>query len=537
MNRHLWQINRLTLSGVFLISLLLLALPGCTPDRPSLSSEGGVISENETSPKTPAQKPVLLISVRTEDRILLEQLLELHPFPGNYSPLFVPPGEEKIVLCEGSPEGRLTLKDSIVQNGDNRTTGGQLSAILQRRPLVPVVPLGDPRMEVNLQEALELKLALPEEVTLPERALPISGLVIDDTDYPLWETKVLSLNGETSYKGTPFFEEMEEWFSGIANLSELKENPHFFPSTEVRWIAGVGDIMVQRGIQDILIARGEEGIEYIFGDTLPILRAQDFLMGNLEGAVSYRGTPIPKSYNFRFSPEVLPWLRAAGFNYLSITNNHCYDYGTVGFADTLLHLENAGIATSGAGLTPSEAYRPFETVVSGFPLKVLSVGAYPREKNGFNGRTMAAVSETRGGIIFSGPEVLDTIRGFAGPHSIDIVVAHGGREWSSEPVPEQRDFYRECIDAGADLIVGHHPHVLQGMEAYHGGLIAYSVGNFLFPGMGGMAHAEETVILSIGFVGARPLYVQPRGVHIDNRRIRLETPTGPVLRRFLDMSG
>jgi poly-gamma-glutamate synthesis protein (capsule biosynthesis protein) len=295
-------------------------------------------------------------------------------------------------------------------------------------------------------------------------------------------------------------------------------------------------MMLQRGVQDILIRNGAEGLHTIFQDTLPILRQQDLLIGNLEGTVTRHSVAIPKSYNFRFSPLVLPWLREAGFDYLSITNNHSYDYGSKGFLDTLHHLKESGLHTSGAGKTPQEAYPPTELSIKGSTISILSTAAYPQEKNGFDGRSQAQVTDDRPGIIFSGPRVLETLRSTSSPDNIDIMVAHGGEEWHSSPSEEQRQFYRAGIDAGADIVFAHHPHVLQGMEAYRGGLIAYSLGNFIFPGMYEMPYAEESLILSAGFYGGRLLYLQPYPVNINHRQVSLDRPNGPILPRFLELT-
>lgn len=440
--------------------------------------------------------------------------------------------------------------------------------LLRERPLVPVVPYWDSRTSVSLAESNELPLRLVQDIGGYEKGLAIENLHIDSPEYPLFEKTILQIQWfEQEDESWPFLSDelyprFLDWLSRLEKyrVRESAESagttdrpaPGSSPGPEssptgasytdlpeardVRWIAGVGDLMLQRGIEDVLISRGESGLKYIFQDTLPILRDQDYLIGNLEGAVSSRGTPTPKSYNFRFRPEVLGSLKAAGFDYLSLTNNHCYDYGEVAFTDTLAHLDRYGIATSGAGHTPSDAYRPYRGDLRGMPLHILSVAAYPQERNGFDGRSQASVSENRAGVIFSGPKTLESIRDFAGPESIDVVVVHGGQEWTSRPTAEQKESYRSFIDAGADIVFGHHPHVLQGIEAYKDGLIAYSLGNFLFPGMGGMAYAEDTVILSVGFVGEKAVYVEAHPVKIDNHRIALEKGGDAILSRYLFLS-
>lgn len=490
----------------------------------------------------------LLFRGTEEDMTILRRLLTLHPLPDGFRPVLVKASEKDPLQPASGPSASFAL--SLIHRGpghvspDSETNKSSIlsTIVLRERALVPVVSIYDPRESVDLSETSSMVCLPPEALSSQDKALAVDGFYIDDPRYPLTQRDVLILeripSGGEPFEPSSGLAELVRWCSAAAasaDIEALEGKPPFSSDTTIRWIAGVGDIMVQRGIQDILISRGKEGMEYIFGDTLPVLQSMDFLIGNLEGAVSSRGTPVPKSYNFRFSPEVLPSLKEAGFDYLSITNNHCYDYGPLAFIDTLDHLRDADIATSGAGRTPEEAYAPYMTLVKDFPVKVLSLGAYPREKNGFDGRQVASVNEDRPGIIFSGPEALEAIKNFSGPESIDILVAHGGIEWSSSPSEEQKSFYRRCREAGADLLIAHHPHVLQGMEGYKGGLIAYSVGNFLFPGMSGMPHAEESMILAVGFLRDRPLYIRPMAVLIDDQSVSLEKPGGPVLHRFLDL--
>ncbi len=522
---------------------------GCRGQEPGNSgSDDGSTGKNE--------RLVIEVSAGPELMERWEQLRSAYPLPDNVD--LEPAGTTPI------PDARLEI---LQCSGDTlpEPFDGPRVIELDWIPVIPAVPLWDPRIDVDRETAEDLprlfgtRLPGPREAHSQMKGVSVDGMYPSDPGYPLaertclvfqWSASENSSSGSDT-KSSAASDTRSDTASAAASgpgeaagalgawLDEV-EAAHAPGKNNgqitIRWIAGVGDLMVQRGIQDILIAQGESGLDRIFHDTLPVLREQDFLMGNLEGAVTRRGTPTPKSYNFRFSPAVLPPLKSAGFDYFSITNNHCYDYGTIGFTDTLDHLAEHGVATSGAGRTLSEAFTPYETEIAGCPLKVFSIGAYPREKNGFDGRNQAAVTATRPGIVFSGPRALETIRGFAGPGSIDVIMAHGGEEWTNTPTEEQRAFYRACIDAGADLVIGHHPHVLQGMEYYGKGLIAYSAGNFLFPGMYVMPHAEESVILSIGFIDDRPVYVRPHPVRIDNREISLEKPAGEILDRLLRLT-
>jgi poly-gamma-glutamate synthesis protein (capsule biosynthesis protein) len=112
-----------------------------------------------------------------------------------------------------------------------------------------------------------------------------------------------------------------------------------------------------------------------------------------------------------------------------------------------------------------------------------------------------------------------------GPDTFDIVMIHGGFEWHTEPSRAQVALYRSFVDAGADLVLGHHSHVVQGLEAYNGGLIAYSLGNFVFPGMYLTEYGEESVLLKVGVVDGNIRYVEPIPVRIDHQLLSLDRET------------
>jgi poly-gamma-glutamate synthesis protein (capsule biosynthesis protein) len=388
------------------------------------------------------------------------------------------------------------------------------------------------RRSVSADAALEMDPVPMSAVHLPYKALAVDGRYPGDPDYPLYRRSLVRFEPVDR-------KELPDRFRGEGSVSAAlaawfaqaeKNTPPPKPPERIR-IGGVGDLMVARGVQEMLIGKGAAGRKKVFGDTLPLLRDQDLLLGNLEGAVTARGTPTPKSYNFRFRPEVLPELKAAGFDYLSLTNNHCWDYGRSGFLDTLSHFKRYEVPTSGAGRSPEEARRPTEFRLSGRTVRVLSVAAYPQEKNGFDGRTQASVTSDRPGILFSGPEALEAVRSFSGDDSIDVVMVHGGQEWQDRPTAEQQRFYRSLVDAGANLVLGSHPHVLQGLESSSDGLIAYSLGNFVFPGMYVIPRAEETLLLSVVFYRDRPLYVEAYPIRISHRVLTRAEESG-ILDRF-----
>ncbi len=480
--------------------------------------------------------PAIILDFETEHNSDFSALSENYPLPEEiavfYSDLPTDTPEDTYELL-----ARITLTSKKPMAPSVQLS--QNSFLLNSRYYVPAVPFWDPRNNVKREHISETQLLPLEELALPNKALSVDGNTIESPDYPLISKEFVELVWNEAVVTQGDKDSIVESVAALSHWFEkVKEHFQTTPSSppKIVWIGAVGDIMVQRGVQEILIRQGEKGLRRVFQNTLPILQSQDLMIGNLEGAVTRRGAPVPKSYNFRFSPEVLPPLSDAGFDYFSITNNHCYDYGGQGFVDTLVHLKEHGLLTSGAGEDPASAYAPVKVTIKNTAVSVLSVGAYGREKNGFDGRRQAQVTDNRPGIIFSGPRVLDTIQRTSNPNAIDVIVAHGGEEWTSKPRADQKSFYRSCIDAGADIVFAHHPHVLQGMEAYGGGLIAYSLGNFIFPGMYVMQHAEESLILSAGFHDSRIVYIKPYPVRIDNRVIALDDPEGPILPRFLELT-
>lgn len=111
-------------------------------------------------------------------------------------------------------------------------------------------------------------------------------------------------------------------------------------------------------------------------------------------------------------------------------------------------------------------------------------------------------------------------------------MVHGGEEWSEGPSESLRAFYRSLIDMGVDMVIGSHPHVLHGFESHNGGLIAYSLGNFIFPGMDETKYGEESLILGVGVVDQTVRYVELFPVRINNRTVAMDTG-GEILERVL----
>jgi poly-gamma-glutamate synthesis protein (capsule biosynthesis protein) len=235
----------------------------------------------------------------------------------------------------------------------------------------------------------------------------------------------------------------------------------------------VGDLLIADYVSAIT---AREGYDFLYKPALLYLSEPDLTAGNLEFPVTTRGIPVVGTpYVFKGSPDVLPSMRDAGFDVMSLANNHALDQGVEGMQDTMKHLDDAGISHMGAGNNDTEAFAPVIKEVRGIKVayvgisRVVPFGSWKADKNTPGlaesydiNRATAAIKKAK--------EQADIV----------VVMVHWGKERVDQPEPYQKDFGRQYIDAGADLVIGSHPHVLQGFEMYKGKWIAYSLGNFIF---------------------------------------------------------
>jgi poly-gamma-glutamate synthesis protein (capsule biosynthesis protein) len=266
------------------------------------------------------------------------------------------------------------------------------------------------------------------------------------------------------------------------------------PSLKVN-LEAVGDIMLARTVGDQVQAKGPE---IVFAGVQSVLDSADVLVGNLECALTAGGERQPKSYPFAAPPKTAQALALAGFDVLSLANNHAMDYGYAGLQDTQSYLGQYNIATVGAGANTAKAHTPVILERNGLRLAFLAYVDVPEENSGFDARTWIATA-SQPGIAWAD---LDQIRidVTAAKFKADLVIVllHAGSEITTvinNITNDQRLEAHTAIDSGAALVIGSHPHVLQQIERYHGGLIAYSLGNFVFDQYKGVANA--TIILRV----------------------------------------
>lgn len=199
----------------------------------------------------------------------------------------------------------------------------------------------------------------------------------------------------------------------------------------------------------------------------------DLRIVNLECVVATTGEPADKNYTFRAHPRVLPVLRKH-VDGVTLANNHSGDYGRQAFAQMLGLLRDAGLAQTGGGMNLAQAHTPWMLERQGLRVAVLSYNEYMP-------RSFEAAHDAPGIAWSEDEQVVDDIRLARAHHKADLVLVFMHWGWENETVanPRQRQLARRMIDAGADAVIGGHPHVTQNIEHYQGKPIIYSVGNFI----------------------------------------------------------
>ena len=244
------------------------------------------------------------------------------------------------------------------------------------------------------------------------------------------------------------------------------------PSQRVH-LAFVGDVLLGSTVETNLLQK--HGYDYPYWHVRDLLRAADFLAANLETPITERGEPEDKQYVYRSRPKALPAFRDAGFDLVGLANNHILDYGLVGLEDTLHHLKQNSILYVGAGMDIDEAFRPQIIEMKGMRIAYLAFSQVVPHNDWKATRYQGGVADT-----YALERPIAEIEKAKEDADLVVVLVHWGQERVHEPNERQMETAKAYIDAGADLVIGSHPHVLQSLQSYKGKWIAYSLGNFIF---------------------------------------------------------
>ncbi|HAV43390.1 TPA: hypothetical protein DCX15_05180 [bacterium] len=238
---------------------------------------------------------------------------------------------------------------------------------------------------------------------------------------------------------------------------------------EVKFCA-VGDVLLDRGIRTSI---QKNGVDHPFEEISALIRGYDLAFCNLECPLFSSDVPLNKRYCFAAEPAYLEGLKNAGFNVISIANNHTIDQGRDAFLKTKALLEKEGLYPIGGGKDQKEARSA--VIVERNGLKFAFLGYIDMLLEGITyleDRPAPAWATTE--------EIIEEIKKIRDKVDFVIVSFHWGVEFQHTPTINQVETAHKLIDAGADFILGHHPHVLQSIENYKGRYIIYSLGNFVF---------------------------------------------------------
>ena len=270
------------------------------------------------------------------------------------------------------------------------------------------------------------------------------------------------------------------------------------------------------GAPGALIERGGDPLA-AFAD---LFARADLRVANLECVVATQGTPGYKNYTFRAHPRVLPVLRRH-LDGVTLANNHSGDFGRAAFAEMLGLLQAAGLGQAGGGMNLAQAHTPWIVERQGLRIALLSY-------NEFMPRSFEADHNAPGIAWSEDEQVIDDIRQARSVHRADLVIPFMHWGWENERTANarQRQLARAMIDAGADAVIGGHPHVTQDIEHYRGRPIVYSVGNFVMQATDNAAQRQAWVLrMVLDRQGARSLETHP--VRIDRDGIPHPDPATP----------
>lgn len=259
---------------------------------------------------------------------------------------------------------------------------------------------------------------------------------------------------------------------GIERFASLKNGQVVKYPTEEWSLLAAGDVMLSRYVATVM---NKETVHYPYDHIRDIVASADVAFANLENPVG-PGAPMPEEgLRFRANPEALDGMRNAGFDIVSLANNHQSDIGQAAIGATVEYIRNAGITPVGAGANKAQAHTPVVMNIKGTNVAFLAYGD-ARFKNQVHFAT-----ESKPGIALADPVQMTEDITLAKQQAEMVVVSiHAGAEYRETPDTVQREIVQAAVDAGAHIVLGHHPHVVQPLEQLGETWVIYSMGNLIF---------------------------------------------------------
>lgn len=459
--------------GLTIYTVLILILAACQTER--ASNQADLPEQVESVTLTP--RPIIAKSTES-DQSLVSPIAE-------QTPTIVPSATPKRIVTVATDDRWSSLiQDAVdrLNNSDSlwewRLVSGKAEiALAMDSPGIPFISIpialavefSSPVDSISLDDVNgilagedEHVVVLPwSEMTPDLKSLKIDGLGPADTEYPLQQTWVV-----TSVPG------LED---AAVELAKILDG--LYQANNVVSLAAVGDIMLDRALG---YALRQSDLNFPFTLVSPQLTTADIAIGNIESALGASGQPAKKSYTFQAPPAAAESLSIAGFDIVNLANNHAMDFGADSLLEGIELLKANGILTIGAGANLEAARSPAVIERGGLRVAFLGYVDVPIEVAGFDTRSWQA-TDMEPGLAWADPnDIRHDVEKAKQMTDLVVVTLHSGFEYIEAPSDNQKQAARTAIDAGADLVVGHHAHVLQGIEFYREGVIAYGLGNFAF---------------------------------------------------------
>lgn len=245
--------------------------------------------------------------------------------------------------------------------------------------------------------------------------------------------------------------------------------PRSFNQNKIVKLLFVGDVMLDRNVENKILENNKNFI-YPFINIYDYLNSFDFVVANLEGPVSSGGTKVGSIYSFRMNPSIIESLKKTNIKVLNLANNHIFDYGKIALEDTLNLLKENDLYYYGIG-DENSAYEPLILEKDGIKIGFLGFSDFLKHLK---------PEENKIGIAIIDEKIADYIKKAKEKVDILIVTFHWGEEYQKVHNQRQEEIAKKVISAGANLVIGHHPHVIQDIGVFNDKFIFYSLGNFIF---------------------------------------------------------
>lgn len=271
-----------------------------------------------------------------------------------------------------------------------------------------------------------------------------------------------------------------------------------------------GDVMPQMGKSEFLLSKGER----IFDEMRPYIKDADISITNLEAPViSDIPTPIKKSGPCLFTSETtIKLLKNVGFNVLTLANNHFFDQGQQGVDNTIDSCNALNINIVGGGKSFSQALKPLTINCKGKQIAII---------NACENEFSIANSKHGGSNPLDLIQMQEDITSLRKENDYILIIVHGGVEQYQYPTPRMRRWYRHFVDLGADAVVNHHQHCINGYEVYKGSPIFYGLGNFYFPKKEGALNNTWNNGYAVTLTFDKDIYFDTIPYHQDVEAIKL----------------